>query len=89
MTEILFGPLAPAVSFIRDLFDISDEVPGTGHYENCMLIVEYDKADEVSGEMIYFYRATTYLLASYSNREEYLYRDHSTNYSYPSIMNRG
>lgn len=89
MATALFGPLAPAVSFVHDLFDISDEVPGIGEYENCILIVEYDRADDVSGEMIYFYRATTYLLASYSNREEYLYRDQSTYYVYPSIMNRG
>lgn len=54
LTELAFGPGAEVANFIDELYDISNEIPGIGEYKNFILIVEYDKADEVSGELIYF-----------------------------------
>ena len=77
------------MSLVYGLFADEDKIPHKGKYATYTIILRYDKADEVSGENIYFYNEATYLIAYTSAGEKYLYRDSGQYYSYPAIMNKG
>ena len=83
-SAFLNPPVAVGLSagiFVYDLVSAKDRIPDAGHYQTYTVVVAYDKADEVSGEMIHFYRQTTYLEAYTSDKTAYLWRDDCNYYA--------